>query len=115
MISLETLRGTINDAADPNDCEDVAIRSFLVAELESVLTMYRHAEVSPCAHMQQKKAARSPRNRRRTRETARRTSVLSADTSHMTARTVCSRGPLSPPAPSSSPNRCFIPAALRWS
>ena len=113
MVALETLRRLIIDAADPNDSEDLAIRGFLAAGLETAIAMYPDADVPSCARMQQKKAVRSPRNRRRTRETLRRTRVLSANASSLTGWAACRRGNRSSASSRHSPDRCVIPAALR--
>jgi len=114
MISPETLGAMITDAADPNDRDDVDIRRFLVAELETVLAMCADEEMSPCARTLQKTAVRSPRNRRPMRKTARRASALSRDSARKPAITHCYRGTLLSPSPTPSRNRRLAPTASMW-
>jgi hypothetical protein len=43
-IAHDEIRCRIIDAANPDDCDDIAIRSFLAANLGTVLTMYQQAK-----------------------------------------------------------------------
>jgi hypothetical protein len=43
-IAHDELRGRIIDAANPDDCDDFAIRTFLAANLGTVLTMCQQAK-----------------------------------------------------------------------
>jgi hypothetical protein len=46
MIFFDLLRCRITDAADPHDSDDVAIRTYLVVNLETVLAMFEQARES---------------------------------------------------------------------